>query len=514
MSIRRYHKLASYLLVLALALSFVIPAYAQETQAVEDESAYLPDEADGATLAQDATDLETAQRTGCQGVLTIDQPTGGDVRGRSFVSGWLADLANPFNPGGPVDLYRGDTKVATTSTAASSDIGNVRGDVDSALGLTDGRTGWVILMDWSTQPSGSQTYRVLARTSCEWLESRFTVNVNPTPPAPAAGLSISDESRTLSNNNNVVGGVGGSTCIQFDINGRCTQVSTINSGIGSTCISRDINGNCIQFSTIGTNTLSDVNFEFTVTLSPATTQTVTVNYATADGSAIAGTDYTSTSGSLTFNPGETSKAITVRVYNRGLTTSSDRDFFVRLSNPNGASISDGEGRGLIRRNFSSVGSCTQFDLNGNCISFGSTIGSIGNCPFGTFWNGVQCVSSGSSGFGGSFSVANLNSGSCAEGTNCTFRVTQSGGSGFVNVTWTATAPQGGSTACTGAVDFSNATGSSGTVSVGANLTADIVLFVCNNDGAEAAETLTVTITPTSGSTSIASANATIPTNVT
>ena len=52
---------------------------------------------------------------------------------------------------------------------------------------------------------------------------------------------------------------------------------------------------------------------FTVTLTPASTGTVTVNYATANGTALAGSDYTAASGTLTFAPGQTSKTVTVNV---------------------------------------------------------------------------------------------------------------------------------------------------------------------------------------------------------
>src|SRR2546428_6768779 len=52
---------------------------------------------------------------------------------------------------------------------------------------------------------------------------------------------------------------------------------------------------------------------FTVRLSSASTETVSVAYATADGLAAAGSDYTAASGALTFAPGETTKSITVQV---------------------------------------------------------------------------------------------------------------------------------------------------------------------------------------------------------
>ncbi|MFM6369150.1 MAG: Calx-beta domain-containing protein, partial [Dolichospermum sp.] len=45
------------------------------------------------------------------------------------------------------------------------------------------------------------------------------------------------------------------------------------------------------------------NASYTVTLSQASNQTVSVNYATANGTATAGLDYTATNGTLTFAPG-------------------------------------------------------------------------------------------------------------------------------------------------------------------------------------------------------------------
>jgi Calx-beta domain/FG-GAP-like repeat len=55
-------------------------------------------------------------------------------------------------------------------------------------------------------------------------------------------------------------------------------------------------------------------FVFTVSLSVAYDQPVTVGYATANGNAVAGSDYVAQSGTLTFAPGETTKTITIAVY--------------------------------------------------------------------------------------------------------------------------------------------------------------------------------------------------------
>src|SRR5436305_3514348 len=64
---------------------------------------------------------------------------------------------------------------------------------------------------------------------------------------------------------------------------------------------------------------------------------VTVDYATADGTATSGSDYTAVTGTLTFAPGETAKSIDVTV--RGDTTPENNEtFFVNLKNASGATL--------------------------------------------------------------------------------------------------------------------------------------------------------------------------------
>ncbi|MFM6550077.1 MAG: Calx-beta domain-containing protein, partial [Microcystis panniformis] len=79
------------------------------------------------------------------------------------------------------------------------------------------------------------------------------------------------------------------------------------------------------------------NVTYTVTLSNTSTQTITVQYATANGTAIAGSDYTSTSGTLTFNPGVTSQVINIPILNDSLNEANET-FTLNLTTPTNATL--------------------------------------------------------------------------------------------------------------------------------------------------------------------------------
>jgi len=84
-----------------------------------------------------------------------------------------------------------------------------------------------------------------------------------------------------------------------------------------------------------------------VTLSAAYDQAVTVNYATQNGSATAGSDYVAKSGTLTFNPGQLTQTFTVTI-NGDKQKESDEYFNVVLSGASSnALIWDGYGLGTI-----------------------------------------------------------------------------------------------------------------------------------------------------------------------
>jgi len=105
----------------------------------------------------------------------------------------------------------------------------------------------------------------------------------------------------------------------------------------------------------GTITVNDVrvfegntggaNAVFTVTYSGANPSTASVDYATANGTALAGVDYVAASGTLNFSAG-TSLTVTVPIIGKILKEANET-FFLNLSNPVNAAITDGQGVGII-----------------------------------------------------------------------------------------------------------------------------------------------------------------------
>ncbi|MCR6489200.1 VWA domain-containing protein [Amycolatopsis sp. OK19-0408] len=86
---------------------------------------------------------------------------------------------------------------------------------------------------------------------------------------------------------------------------------------------------------------------FTVSLlGGASPNSVSVHYATANGTATAPADYAATSGDVTFAPGETSRPVTVLV-NPDTVDEPDETFTVTLSAPVGAGLVDPTGVGTI-----------------------------------------------------------------------------------------------------------------------------------------------------------------------
>jgi Calx-beta domain/FG-GAP-like repeat len=89
------------------------------------------------------------------------------------------------------------------------------------------------------------------------------------------------------------------------------------------------------------------DFPVSVQLSGASYQTITVNYSTVDGSAVAGSDYVAASGSLTFAPGERSKSFSVPIIGDTI-DELDKTFAINLSGATNATIDPPQTVMLIR----------------------------------------------------------------------------------------------------------------------------------------------------------------------
>jgi hypothetical protein len=122
-------------------------------------------------------------------------------------------------------------------------------------------------------------------------------------------------------------------------------------GAQSTAMLTIVDNDATPGITIGNATVAEGNAgttsaAFTVTLSAASGRTITVDYATADGTATAGSDYSTATGTLTFTPGQTTKTIMVNATGDG-TVEPDETFSVALTNPSNVAIIGGTGAGII-----------------------------------------------------------------------------------------------------------------------------------------------------------------------
>jgi hypothetical protein len=152
--------------------------------------------------------------------------------------------------------------------------------------------------------------------------------------------------------------------------------------------------------------IGTVSAVFSVRLSAAYGQTVSVPYATRDGSATAGSDYQAASGTLTFAPGETSKNVTVLVNGDRLYEGYE-SFDVYLSEPTNAFAADAIGVGIILDDEPYVSINDSFSgLEGNTgttpLTFTVTLSAVYDAPVTvdyatadlTSWYGLSAATAG------------------------------------------------------------------------------------------------------------------------
>lgn len=207
------------------------------------------------------------------------------------------------------------------------------------------------LTDSDTGPNNLQNFPVLTSVSSGGASTTIQGTLKSTPNTIFQIDFYS--SAALDPSGNGEGGLPfGRTSVTTNGNGDATINAVIAAALPAgrviTATATDQNGNTSEFSAGNANAgtgsaqfafpslhvIEDVVFaRLTVLRTGGSTGTLSVGFSTADGTAIAGQDYTATSGTLTFLNGETSKTIQVPIANDA-TTEPDETFTLTLNSAN------------------------------------------------------------------------------------------------------------------------------------------------------------------------------------
>jgi hypothetical protein len=169
----------------------------------------------------------------------------------------------------------------------------------------------------------------------------------------------------------------------FFVNLRNAKHATIADGQAVVNILNDDTQIWIYDTSLNEGNSGTTTFNFEVWLSAAVNKPLTVNYATANGTATAGSDYQATSGTLTIPAGQTSGIITVQV-NGDNVSEPDETFLVNLSNPSIGTLSDGQAVGTIVDDEPHIGIMNVSTAEGNvgttALSFTVALTTPSNVP--------------------------------------------------------------------------------------------------------------------------------------
>ncbi|OZA90483.1 MAG: hypothetical protein B7X76_03875, partial [Azorhizobium sp. 39-67-5] len=243
--------------------------------------------------------------------LTLSSPSGATIADGAAVGTITNDDTAPAT-GGAVEY-----QVASSWNSGFTGSMTVEG---GASGLN----GWVVEFDAGFTITNIWNAQIVSHVGTHYVIKNMSYNANV-----GAGKDTSFGFQATP-------GAGGTVASNFILNG--TPVDDAPAPVLPTLAVSDasiVEGNS------GTSQLA-----FTVTLSAAATSAVTVAYATSNGTAQAGADYTALTGTLTFAAGETSKVIYVPVIGDSAVEASET-LNLTLSGASGATIADATGVGTI-----------------------------------------------------------------------------------------------------------------------------------------------------------------------
>lgn len=199
-----------------------------------------------------------------------------------------------------------------------------------------------------TEPNTGILAATFPVTLSQASTSDVTVKYKTIPGSAKAGkdfvathgtLTIPAGSLNADINISVIGGVSGNTTKSFEVKLSKPKNATITAGIAGCTITDDITPSLSVQSATTVEGIGKHAMNLAVLLSGKNAAPVTVNWATANGSATAGTDYTASQGSLTFKPNQILKTISIPIIGDS-TPTSDITFNVNLSNPTNATVAN------------------------------------------------------------------------------------------------------------------------------------------------------------------------------
>ena len=272
------------------------------------------------------------------GVSTGNAPSGGltmtpDGRFVVFASG-ATNLVSAADSNNTQDIFLRDLTTHTTTLISINRQGSAAGSYNTSLSGISGRSPisadgrYVSFTSNATDlteisyvnSSGTQGNDVFVRDTQTGITRLVSINNTGT----AGGNGFSGGPIMTPDGRYIVYASGASDLVAHDANGFFDIFAFINI---------PLSGQLLQFLTTITNANeSSATATITVNLLNGSGSPVSVDYATLNGTAIAGSDYVAAAGTLNFNPGETSKTFSLQILDDSL-DENDEKVIIRLSNP-------------------------------------------------------------------------------------------------------------------------------------------------------------------------------------
>ena len=264
-----------------------------------------------------------------------------------FTRGVIVGAADPTSGG----VYSPSANPALVIQPTGTDFEN-GGFIEAQLVNTTGFTATTfnVVFDWAYRNSGDRadaltfSYSTDGSTYVTVPAAAFTT---PAAKDAATAATFSNQNETLTIDNVLVGD-GNAIYLRWTHTGSTGGGNRDEVGIDNVIVKAavsDIQTASAPDVTVIEGTGGQSFANFTVTRSTGT-GTATIAYATADGTALAGRDYTAQSGMITFAEGERSKTVAVAITTDAQNEAAET-FFLNLSNPQGVTITDAQAKATI-----------------------------------------------------------------------------------------------------------------------------------------------------------------------